>query len=103
MYLPQINLVLFINLLRVIVVKLLLPKNNHYSHFVKRGVKTSLVLLPIFGIQYLLQMIPVDPSETCNDFLIGVLHLQTIVEGSQGIIITTALCFLNKEVSYPDA
>lgn len=96
------NLGLFINLLRVIVVKLMLrTKSNHShytSHFVKRGVKTSLVLLPIFGLQYAIEGVPVDPTETCSSFALFILYLQTIVEGLQGIIVTTALCFLNKEV-----
>lgn len=55
--------------------------------------------MPIFGLQYFIESIPVDPTETCDNFTISILYLQTIVEGLQGIIITTALCFLNKEVS----
>lgn len=96
-----INLALFINLVRVVVVKLWLSNNNLYNHYMKRHhfVKTALILMPIFGLQYFIHIIPPgDPTETCDNIQIGLLYLQLIIESAQGILVTITLCFLNKEV-----
>lgn len=99
----QINLALFINLVRVVVVKLWLSNNNLYNHYMKRHhfVKTALILMPIFGLQYFIHIIPPgDPTETCDNIQIGLLYLQLIIESAQGILVTITLCFLNKEVCF---
>lgn len=93
----QINLLLMINLIRVILQKLVFTKNRSFA---KQGMKTALILVPIFGIQYVVHFVPIDPTQTCDPILLAILHSQIIIEGLQGTIVTLILCFLNKDVSF---
>ena len=47
------------------------------------------MLLPIFGVQFLLHIIPIDSTEECRTGMIALSYIQVIIE-----------CFLNKEVIF---
>nr|XP_027205369.1 calcitonin gene-related peptide type 1 receptor-like [Dermatophagoides pteronyssinus] len=90
-----VNLLLYINLIRIILIKLVFVKNGQMDC---TGIKLALMLMPIFGIQYAIHMIIIDPTQTCQTFLLTLFHLQNMIESLQGTIITFILCFLNKDV-----
>lgn len=95
-FFPKVNLLLYINLIRIILIKLVFVKNGQMDC---TGIKLALMLMPIFGIQYAIHMITIDPTQTCQTFLLTLFHLQNMIESLQGTIITFILCFLNKDVS----
>lgn len=67
------------------------------DHF-KAGLRASIVLLPIFGIQYTFYIAHIDPFETCQTGVFVARYMQIVVESLQGAIVTTIFCFLNGEV-----
>lgn len=95
----QINSLLYINLIRVIISKLVVRNRSHHYRYILQGLKTALVLMPIFGYQYIVNFIPVDLVYDCEGSKVFVNFMQTVLEASQGLLVSIALCFLNKDVS----
>ncbi|XP_054162186.1 corticotropin-releasing factor receptor 1-like [Oppia nitens] len=88
-----LNAVLLLNVIRVLIMKL----RSSPDHF-RAGLRASLILLPVFGIQYTFYVVDVDPFNTCSTGMFVAKYIQTIIEALQGTIVTTIFCFLNGEV-----
>ena len=95
--LTQFNLLLYCNLIRFILIKTVFINNGHTKEFT--WIKLATILMPIFGIQYTIYMVTIDPTATTSLFLLAIFRIQNIVESLQGTIVTIILCFLNKDVS----
>jgi hypothetical protein len=67
------------------------------DHF-KAGLRASIVLLPIFGLQYTFYVVPIDPFDTCAVGTFVMRYIQIVIEALQGAIVSTIFCFLNGEV-----
>ena len=77
--------------------KLTASKTSH----LRAGVRKSLVLVPIFGMQYIFYIVPFDPFESCAIHLFVFHYMMIITEALQGAIVTTIFCFFNQEVCKP--
>ncbi|XP_055881637.1 parathyroid hormone/parathyroid hormone-related peptide receptor-like isoform X2 [Biomphalaria glabrata] len=92
-----INFVFFINIVRVLFTKLVRtapPRARKYRY--RRLGKSTLVLIPIFGVHYLVTIgVPdnIDPVlETIK------LYLEMFFNSFQGLLIACLFCFMNGEV-----
>ena len=92
-----LNCLFLLNIIYVIIQRFCLPQSSS-SIMIAYGVKTSIILLPIFGVQYVVNLFPADTNTNC-DLLIKYLHyLHIILDSAQGIIVSLALCLFNREV-----
>ncbi len=65
---------------------------------IKSGLRASLFLVPVFGIQYVFYIVPFDPFESCATYLFVIHYVLIITEALQGAMVATIFCFFNKEV-----
>lgn len=93
----QINVLLLINMTYILFRKL--SSSEIDSTHVKSGVRASLFLVPVFGIQYVFYIVPFDPFESCSTFLFVIHYILIITEALQGAMVAIIFCFFNKEVT----
>ncbi|XP_075905110.1 vasoactive intestinal polypeptide receptor 2-like [Nelusetta ayraudi] len=92
-----INFILFISIIRILVQKLRCTNvgGNERSQY-RRLAKSTLLLIPLFGINYVVFVYLMEPSSTTMK------HIKIFFElglGSfQGLIVAVLYCFLNSEV-----
>ncbi|XP_063308728.1 vasoactive intestinal polypeptide receptor 2 [Pelobates fuscus] len=89
-----VNFFLFINIIRILLQKLRSPDvgGNDQSQF-KRLTKSTLLLIPLFGVHYM--VFTVFPIPSFNDCQIW---FELSVGSFQGLVVTILYCFLNTEV-----
>ncbi|CAG2107845.1 unnamed protein product, partial [Medioppia subpectinata] len=88
-----LNALLLFNVVRVLMTKL----RSSPDHF-RAGLRASLILLPVFGIQYTFYIVDFDPFDSCTTGVFVIKYIQIVIEAIQGAIVTTIFCFLNGEV-----
>uniref|UniRef100_A0A4W3HAK7 G-protein coupled receptors family 2 profile 2 domain-containing protein n=1 Tax=Callorhinchus milii TaxID=7868 RepID=A0A4W3HAK7_CALMI len=96
-FLPQVNFVLFFNIIRILFQKLN-PREIHMvnSSQYRRLVKSTLLLIPLFGVHYIICAFPPDHVVHAVK-----LYLDLCIGSFQGFIVGVLYCFLNQEVSGP--
>lgn len=93
----MINFVLFVSIIRILVQKLRCPDvgGNEQSQY-RRLAKSTLLLIPLFGINYVLFVYLMEPADT------NLRHVKIFFElaltSFQGFIVAVLYCFLNSEV-----
>ncbi|OCT75515.1 vasoactive intestinal polypeptide receptor 2 isoform X2 [Xenopus laevis] len=89
-----LNFCLFINIIRILLQKLRSPDvgGNDQSQF-KRLTKSTLLLIPLFGVHYM--VFTVFPMPSFSDCQIW---FELCVGSFQGLVVTILYCFLNTEV-----
>uniref|UniRef100_A0A3Q0S335 Vasoactive intestinal peptide receptor 2 n=1 Tax=Amphilophus citrinellus TaxID=61819 RepID=A0A3Q0S335_AMPCI len=96
-FLYQINFILFISIIRILVQKLRSSDvgGNDQCQY-KRLAKSTLLLIPLFGVYYMVFFYLVEPD---NENLTQVKIFFELGLGSfQGLIVAVLYCFLNSEV-----
>lgn len=68
------------------------------TKYIRSGLKASLIMVPVFGIHYMLYIHPFDPLELCSLVSFFMQHFMNVIEALQGAIVATIFCFLNQEV-----
>ncbi|KAH9409747.1 hypothetical protein TYRP_010758 [Tyrophagus putrescentiae] len=89
-----INIVLLVNMTYIMFKKLSSSNDTH----IKSGLRASLFLVPVFGIQYVFYIVPFDPFESCATYLFVIHYVLIITEALQGAMVATIFCFFNKEI-----
>ncbi|XP_078390133.1 growth hormone-releasing hormone receptor-like [Cetorhinus maximus] len=89
-----VNFVLFINIIRILVQKLI-PNEIHKANFTqyRRLTKSTLLLVPLFGVHYIVCAFPPDGAVLATR-----LYLDLCIGSFQGFIVGVLYCFLNQEV-----
>ncbi|NXK98170.1 GIPR protein, partial [Formicarius rufipectus] len=92
---PQINLLIFMRILKVILAKL--RANQHCADYKLRLAKATLTLIPLFGIHEVVFIFATDEQTT------GILRYIKVfftlfLNSFQGFLVAVLYCFANKEV-----
>ncbi|XP_037312554.2 vasoactive intestinal polypeptide receptor 2-like isoform X2 [Pungitius pungitius] len=92
-----INFVLFVSIIRILLQKLRCPNvgGNEQSQY-RRLAKSTLLLIPLFGINYVVFVYLIEPADTnLRDVKI---FFELALGSFQGLIVAVLYCFLNSEV-----
>ncbi|XP_023660493.1 vasoactive intestinal polypeptide receptor 2 [Paramormyrops kingsleyae] len=89
----MVNFVIFISIIRILVQKLICPVvgGKDQSQY-RRLAKSTLLLIPLFGVHYVLFM---SLNESMADYKI---FLELGIGSFQGLVVAILYCFLNSEV-----
>ncbi|XP_067852478.1 vasoactive intestinal polypeptide receptor 1-like [Heptranchias perlo] len=88
------NFLIFLNIIRILVQKLRSPDigGNSSTHF-SRLTKSTLLLIPLFGVHYIVCVF--FPDHIAEDLR---LHIELGIGSFQGFAVALLYCFLNEEV-----
>ncbi|CAL1527371.1 unnamed protein product, partial [Lymnaea stagnalis] len=92
-----VNFIFFINIVRVLFTKLVRtapPRARKYRY--RRLGKSTLVLIPIFGVHYLVTIGVPDNINTVMETI--KLYFEMFFNSFQGLLIACLFCFMNGEV-----
>ncbi|XP_060551686.1 secretin receptor-like [Ruditapes philippinarum] len=90
-----LNFVFFINIVRVLLTKLNTFPNSDTNRY-RTLAKSIVVLIPLFGVYYILVVIPTKQVDTTTSFIM--LIIEMFFNSYQGLFIAILLCFTNAEV-----
>ncbi|RWS26867.1 Calcitonin gene-related peptide type 1 receptor-like protein, partial [Leptotrombidium deliense] len=86
----SVNALLLLNTIRVLFTKLRTSPNH-----IKVALKATIVLIPIFGVQFAFYNFNPLLTEKCDPFLNFLLHCGIVVDSLHGALVSTIFCFLN--------
>ncbi|XP_071108735.1 parathyroid hormone/parathyroid hormone-related peptide receptor-like [Haliotis cracherodii] len=90
-----VNFFFFINIIRVLFTKLM-ANNARDPRRYRKLAKSTLVLIPLFGVHYIIFII--IPDEVAPQLKLIKFYTETIFNSFQGVIVAFLFCFLNGEV-----
>ncbi|XP_051542530.1 vasoactive intestinal polypeptide receptor 2 [Myxocyprinus asiaticus] len=91
-----LNFILFISIIRILVQKLRCPDvgGNDQSQY-RRLAKSTLLLIPLFGVNYVLFVYIIDENDEMENYKI---FFDLGLGSFQGLVVAILYCFLNTEV-----
>lgn len=90
-----LNFVFLINIIRI-VYKKLTASNVNESHQYRRAVKSTLILVPLFGLHFILSPYVMCDSQTWSQLYN---QFNRFIEAVQGLIVAMIYCFFNAEIT----
>ncbi|XP_052708061.1 secretin receptor-like [Crassostrea angulata] len=90
-----VNFMFFINIIRVIFTKLT-ASNNHDTHRYRKLARSTLVLIPLFGVYYMISVVMPECMDPGVELIW--LYVESGVNSFQGFLVALLFCFLNGEV-----
>uniref|UniRef100_A0A8C4DHJ2 Vasoactive intestinal peptide receptor 2 n=1 Tax=Dicentrarchus labrax TaxID=13489 RepID=A0A8C4DHJ2_DICLA len=96
-FLYKINFILFISIIRILVQKLRCTDvgGNERSQY-RRLAKSTLLLIPLFGINYVVFVYLMEPTNKTMNYI--KIFFELGLGSFQGLIVAVLYCFLNSEV-----
>lgn len=89
------NAIFFVNIFRILITKLRAPHANEPAHF-RKAVKAIVILLPLFGLHWLLTLF--RPQNGDCIWIFTYKYLTVSMDGLQGLVVAIACCYQNEEV-----
>ncbi|KAJ2954289.1 hypothetical protein O0L34_g2538 [Tuta absoluta] len=90
-----LSMVFLVNVVRVLLTKLVPPRNQRASEAIKKATKATLLLIPLFGLHFMLIPLRPDPASIyANAHQI----FSALLTSLQGGCVAVLFCFNNQEV-----
>ncbi|KAL8620333.1 hypothetical protein ACOMHN_043853 [Nucella lapillus] len=94
---PWMNFFFFLNIIRVLYTKLRASASDD-SHRYRKLAKSTLVLIPLFGVYYIFFIVITNQNHRHAGLEVGLFYVEMTLNSFQGMVVAILFCFTNGEV-----